>query len=686
MADNITHSPATPLAPGMIVRFPLEDAEREDHSFRDYRIGQILRIDVGAAIAHITFLAEEFAPDMSRPTSTQREVERPIRDLERCRILPDSVFTHMPSSTSGRILMSCEEEYCAGTLLDYYALLGGKVTRVSEGEIRVAGPRQDPDPIQLLLRYELHSPVWRFLRDQMVESYSELHSATFGIEDLVGSRVALLAHQAEVVARALRSAECRFMLADEVGLGKTIEACVILKGLRRRNSGIKALIVAPGSLTLQWRNELSGKFWLDFAIIRPGTQVPLANNAPGVIISHEDLSRHRELREWTYAQPWGLLIVDEAHQVRKQPTLHLHLCELSAAIAQVLILSATPIQRRADEYLSLLRLLDPRRYQALSEDSFREILMAQDSIRRKVAYLRPSLTPGSFDWDEFEEEAADLVTELSQDELLSSIFKQARAAADNPDLVIERAGELIAYVSENYRIEGRTIRNRRVNIDAPLPERTLDTGYSYVPNSEENDALEKLYDYVEAYLGAIGSSVLALEYARILLYAAASSPHALLDLIVQRQAHLAQGGPDTGDGDITLLISPAPPRDEQGRVYKLISTVPSFANERTLIEQLTRQIMYWRDQTDVVLGETRRQNLDRAVENRLGQVLRAVGDALSRDDETKVIIFSAWPQTIIALQPHLNRLFLSTTIARFTVDLDEGHLQQSANRIRSGGG
>jgi len=133
----------------------------------------------------------------------------------------------------GRILIHCSDAWIPGQFLDYYVLFDGEVEvkRISEAEIRVSSFRQNPDPGEQLRHYEFQNPSWKSLRDQVIEGYSTLGNATFGVEDLVGSRIMLLAHQAEVVARVLSDAECRYILADEVGLGKTIEACVILKAL-----------------------------------------------------------------------------------------------------------------------------------------------------------------------------------------------------------------------------------------------------------------------------------------------------------------------------------------------------------------------------------------------------------------------------------------------------------------------
>src|SRR5207249_11096005 len=100
----------------------------------------------------------------------------------------------------------------------------------------------------------------------------------------------LLAHQAEVVARVLADVNCRYLLADEVGLGKTIEACVILKGLHHRLPNLKALIIVPGTLLQQWHNELNYKFWMEFPIADPTTFTSQIVETPGVLITHEMLS------------------------------------------------------------------------------------------------------------------------------------------------------------------------------------------------------------------------------------------------------------------------------------------------------------------------------------------------------------------------------------------------------------
>src|SRR5260370_9460713 len=307
----------------MLGRFPFE-AERADNEFREFRIGQIRSINTIARTVLVRFDPQnEDGPS---------EIECSLNNIDRCRILSDTLFTTMYVRRPGRILTHCSDGWIPGQFLDYYVLFDGEVEvkRISEAEIQVSSFRQTPDPDQQLHRYEFQNPTWKSLRDQVIESYSTLRSATFGIEDLVGSRIMLLARQAEVVARVLSDVECRYILADEVGLGKTIEACVILKGLMRRNKELRTLIVAPSSLAQQWHNELNTKFWLDFPVIHPGLKLPTKSSNTGCIVATEELYGEDGLWAALSRVRWGLLIVDEAHHLRKSPILFKHSRQLSA--------------------------------------------------------------------------------------------------------------------------------------------------------------------------------------------------------------------------------------------------------------------------------------------------------------------------------------------------------------------
>jgi hypothetical protein len=671
--------PEQSLAIGMYVRFPF-DAERSDNEFRDFRIGQIRGINTIAHTALIRFDSQnEDGPS---------EIECSLNHIDRCRILPDTLFTTMYVKRPGRILIHCNDEWIQGQFLDYHVLLDGEkeVRRISEAEMWVSSFRQNPDPNQQLRRYEFQNPTWKSMRDQVIEGYGTLHNATFGIEDLVGSRIMLLAHQAEVVARVLSDVECRYILADEVGLGKTIEACVILKGLLRRNKGLQVLIVVPSSLVQQWHNELNNKFWLDFPIIGSKHKLPLRLNSIGYIVATEELYEEDELWAAISQVKWGLLIVDEAHHLRKSLPLYKHVRQLSALSECALILSATPIQRRAREYLKLLALMHPQRYDPEDIETFQTVLSAQSKIRRKIASAFRNLDPDEFDPEEFEEELEVVARALKHDRLLAQLVAHVPAQAHSYDRGLKEAKDVLAYISENYRIESRVIRNRRVHLHIQLPERKLDTSYSYVPDEEEVATLDALYDYVDTYTKSVSLDPLTSEYCRILMHAVSSSPHALLYLLEMRSQQL-RVTPDIPYPTAIdpSLISFASPRQESLRLAQVMAAAPSLQDEYEIyLEALVWRVKRWIEQTDKELERLSREHGSLTNSpHRLGQVLCALDSAIKAESDVKVIVFSTWPQTLAAILPCLVHRYGSAMVAQFTAQLDIDRLQDEADDFQS---
>jgi len=673
------------LMSGMIVRFPA-DIEDSPTDFREFRIGRIEQIDQGASSATIRALIYDLGePDASGDVAikdTETCFERSLDQIARCHVLPDSPFKSViDPALSGHVLSACQDTFPSGELLDYFVLVGGSVQRMCEANLLVGSTRQDPDPVAQALSYELQNPSWHIPRDRVVEAYSELRGATFGIEDLVSSRVFLLAHQAEVIARVLSSPECRFMLADEVGLGKTIEASVILKALRRRDPKMCALIIAPASLTHQWRNELSKKFWLDLPIVQPGSSNIRPEDHPGVIISAEDLAEHKGSWDALSKRPWGLLIVDEAHHLRKSQTLYERVCLLSEAAQSVLVLTATPIQRRAEEYLALLKLLDPRRYRSESHESFRRLLDAQQPIRAAITLAQPLLDAEDADGEELLEELEPLATVLGDDAALAAMLSALAELQDSPLDARDLSRQIVAYVSANYRIESRMIRNRRANLQITLPQRTLDTSYSYTPAGEEVRLLEDLYEYAQSYLRANDATPLAIEYVRALLHSAASSPQALCELLRWREDALRRG--DRPVADERSLLGLAAPRQEAQRLRLLVSSAPAPHGDSSIIGRLARQAEQWKDESDRLLAALRLSSIDRPLPSRLLQCLRAVYLAVAGRQDAKVLVFAGWAQTAELLASRLQTLLGRGAVAQFTAGMSDDALQSAADRFQS---
>ena len=577
----------------MYVRVPL-DVNYTGQNFRDFRLGQIQTLDNIANAAKVRFYDQvEDEPE---------ELELALEYLDRSFILPGTNCQFAMNKQHGYILHRCGDTLKDGEFAEYYVLTEGAtgVVRVGENDLQVFRNRQDYDPRAQLSRYEFQNPTWRAPRDHLIEVYSELQNATFGLDELVGARLMLFAHQAETIAQVLADTTCRYILADEVGLGKTIEACVILKGLRRRHAHLRTLIITPAALAAQWQNELDAKFWLKFPLVRNRENLARVEGI-GCILCIEDLALDTAFWQAVQQQHWDLLIIDEAHHIIKQPVLYQRMRQLSAETSRVLILSATPIQRRKQEYLSLLALANPGRYGIEHTAAFAQLLTSQQTIVKRIAILSGILT-GDFDAEEFLDELEPVLKLLKHDQMLTELAKQVDSASNARNEAKEQAKKLLAYLSENYRIERRIIRNRRVHLTVPFPSRTLNTAYSYTPDTLEAEALDMLYEYLEEYIRQHKATQLSAEFVRAWMHAAASSPHALLELTEIRRANLIGTLEPPTENELSSVLLSVSPRQETVRIENILAWAPQLADEqRQWIEPLLRAVTSWLEQTQALL-------------------------------------------------------------------------------------
>ncbi|HQY90311.1 SNF2-related protein [Caldilinea sp.] len=166
-------------------------------------------------------------------------------------------------------------------------------------------------------------------------------------------------HQLEAALRALREMRGRALLADEVGLGKTIEAGIIMKELIHRGLVRTVLVLTPASLTEQWREELHNKFHEDFTVMEtPDAWRAVQAAESGRWIASLDRAKLTHHREAILAREYDLLIVDEAHKLKNRSTLAWKFVN-QLRKRYVLMLTATPVQNDLMELYSLITILAP---------------------------------------------------------------------------------------------------------------------------------------------------------------------------------------------------------------------------------------------------------------------------------------------------------------------------------------
>jgi SNF2 family DNA or RNA helicase len=159
--------------------------------------------------------------------------------------------------------------------------------------------------------------------------------------------------------RVIAEMGCRAILADEVGLGKTIETGIVLKELLARHKLPSVLVIVPKALEGQWQHELNEKFDLvfhRFADTSP-TRVSDSSVNASLITGHSSLSREASFRLLN-ARTWDLVIVDEAHRFgNSRSNMSRHLERLRKS--RVLLLTATPMQNSLSELFRLIHLARP---------------------------------------------------------------------------------------------------------------------------------------------------------------------------------------------------------------------------------------------------------------------------------------------------------------------------------------
>jgi ATP-dependent helicase HepA len=198
-----------------------------------------------------------------------------------------------------------------------------------------------------------------------------------GLGSFLGGRIRLFPHQLYAAEQATAADPVRWLLADEVGLGKTVEACLVLNRLLHTGRADRVLVVAPDTLTVQWLGELWRKYHQVFVLMDEdrledvnkeyGQEFNPFDAYPRVVISLDMLVDHPRLTQQAVEADIDLLVVDEAHHLRRPPghpgnPAWRAVAPIAALNHHTLLLSATPLEEDAHGFLRLVQLLHPEAF------------------------------------------------------------------------------------------------------------------------------------------------------------------------------------------------------------------------------------------------------------------------------------------------------------------------------------
>ena len=395
-----------------------------------------------------------------------------------------------------------------------------------ELQVRCNLPIADPTDH---LAYQLNETAfWHSLRSEFVRHLLEQHRVNIGLSALTSSSVELVAHQMSVIQRVLLDPFQRYLLADEVGLGKTIEAGVLIKqfGLDQPYDH-ETLVIVPETLLIQWQQELTHRFHLGHML---GQSIFIVSNRNQI-----------EIRQRISTAK--MIVIDEAHHLSswawspiptESETFNIVRESTSDLGRRVLLLSATPVLHNEQSFLAMLHLLDPQVYPLDGLDSFKERVR----LRQEIAECMLSLAENEsnlFIADALDELGNLLTSDTEFQSLrrsLAVLLEQHVAEDDTNRNRLIRS--IRTHISDIWRIHRRILRNRRTEqTSVYLPGRG---GAKRIDYDCENE--RGLYEAVEAWRLNLSASCFssndlekrtANELARTAEELAATEPSLLMD-------------------------------------------------------------------------------------------------------------------------------------------------------------
>lgn len=350
-------------------------------------------------------------------------------------------------------------------------------------------------PGERLFTSQIDKDKWFELRYQTWQEQHRLsHSQLRG---LTGCRTSLIPHQLYIAHEVARRFAPRVLLADEVGLGKTIEAGLIIHHQLLTERAKRVLIVVPETLLHQWLVEMLRRFNLRFSVfdaerlssmsdnldIDDEWQEPTENpflDEQLVLCSQNFLADNSDYADLAIAGEWDMLVVDEAHHLEWAPdnvsTEYQLVADLAAVTPGVLLLTATPEQLGKDSHFARLRLLDPDRF--TSYENFLKDEAHYEPIANAVEALLGDADIG-------DDVMAVLQETISEDDN-ASLINELKTNPSN----IEARSDLLEHMLDRHGTGRVLFRNTRAAVQG-FPGREVN-GYDLTPPA--------LYDNYLSYL------------------------------------------------------------------------------------------------------------------------------------------------------------------------------------------
>ena len=569
-------------------------------------------------------------------------------------------------------------------LLAYEILFeNGKLSQVDETEIysqftpsleeQISEGDLDP-PSQFLLKY------WA----QLFHSYY----TSYQIKCITNSRLTLMPHQINVAHRLSEEFFPRIILADEVGLGKTIEAGIYIKEMMARNLAERVLIIVPATLVRQWHFEMQNKFNITFTIYdgKKVKEIQKKGNYKQDMIYknpffHDNLilcslqfARNPKYANFLSQISWDIVVFDEAHHLRRylvnaktgnyRETLNYRLAKkISRNCESLLLLSATPLQLHSFELFSLLELIRPEAFHSFSDfEHFRKNL---PFINLLIVNLNNLDKLNTF--------------ELENTLKLLKKMKYVPEKINNRDLIQKLGKEqykekILQKIEADHTLSKFLIRNRKKNVffEEFLNKRVVKT----IIVEPTKDELE-LYNEIRLYLAKIYNSSMNKENVGLGFVIATlqklltSSKYAIIKSLERRLEHIDTLKSISDDFNLLKEEDPEFFEQEYEEAYLDEDLNNLHQNSIDLLNQ------------EKMIKDFHARLKDLSHDSKAEQLFELIRQIYDQNPQEKIILFTQFVDTLFFLKKAIESLGKDISVYTFYGGLNKEEKDIAVNKFRT---
>lgn len=538
-----------------------------------------------------------------------------------------------------------------------------KIALAAEEEVYVRCNLPIDDPIEPLAMKGQETPYFHDRRLAFIQNSIEQRAVSCGMTGLISANIALYPHQVEVVRRVLEDPIQRYLLADEVGLGKTVEAGAILRQYLLDEPQGCALVLVPQYLLEQWHQELENKFYISH----------FPNRVQ--VLAVDDFDRVR------LDVDLGFLILDEAHHVAAMATSSVRerqqcfkTCKrLAHQAKRLLLLSATPVLNHERDFLAMLHLLDPTAYRLDDLEGFRERVQKRQEIGRLLL--------------SFKEGAQSFVLKMNlkrlkslfeEDEYLMPLAEDLESCLQNRETTSAERDRIVrairTHVSDTYRLHRRMLRNRRATVEDVVFERNATPRVEYDLDERSPD----IHELIDEWRTVAPNEP---PYRRIflLLFRASGTWLNILKQVLESRLSGASHSELVREfisDDIEILIKTPKFSGEEEILQSLLEILQDPSEDGDRVELLKM----------VLLHDLSQHFKIQANRGNSSQLLQAIHHRLRRaipsDRPPKIVVFTSFSQTCQEIVRVLSDIFGESAVASHHFGRSRDDVEKSIKKFK----